>query len=202
MQRPSVNKDTLRSTLRQQRANLSPALQKQKSESIVQHIQQSQVFKSATHIAFYSPVQGEVNPLPVTQLNSKIIANKYFYLPILQGNEAPLLFAPFSNQSEWLNNRFEIPEPVYKKSELITADALDLVLMPLLGFDKQGNRLGMGGGFYDRTFAFKKQKNSKPTLMGIAYDFQEVESLKAEDWDIPLDYMVTESQFTSLKQSL
>jgi len=195
MQRPSFDKDTLRSTLRQQRAKLSPALQKQKSASIVQHIYQSPIFKSAKHIAFYSPIKGEVDPLPLAQLSNKTIANKYFYLPIIQDSEEPLLFAPFSNQSELVNNRLSIPEPAYKNSELITPEALDLVIMPLLGFDKHGNRLGMGGGFYDRTFAFKKQKSNKPALIGIAYDFQEVEFLKAEDWDIPLDYMVTESQF-------
>ena len=196
MQHSPVDKNILRNKLHQKRANLSLTLQKQKSEKIIQRIAQSSIFKSASHIAFYSAVQGEVDPLPLSQSSQKTITNKHYYLPVLQGNEEPLLFAPFSKKSKLINNRFSIPEPIVKNSELILPEALDLVIMPLLGFDKYGNRLGMGGGFYDRTFAFKKQRNSKPALIGIAYDFQEIEFLKAEDWDIPLDYIATESQFT------
>ena len=66
--------------------------------------------------------------------------------------------------------------------------------MPLLGFDRSGNRLGMGGGFYDRSLAYKQQRPEKrPVLMGFAYDFQEVESLLAEPWDIGLDWIAMES---------
>ena len=67
--------------------------------------------------------------------------------------------------------------------------------MPLLGFDLKGNRLGMGGGYYDRCLAFKKSKVKKPILLGFAYDFQQVDLLSAEPWDIGLDAIATESQF-------
>jgi len=194
---PTDDKKTVRKTLRHQRNALSSTLQHEKSASIVSKIAQSPVYASANHIAFYYPVDGEVDPLPLAQLKYSATDNKQFYLPILQGNNEPLLFAPVSSQSEYVNNRFSIPEPLYNDNELITGDALDLVLMPLLGFDNQGNRLGMGGGFYDRTFEFKKQTARKPLLMGIAYDLQETAPLKAESWDIPLDYIVTENQFIS-----
>ena len=193
MPRFSLDKNTLRKQLRQQRARLSPALQKQKSASIVQRIVQSPVFKSAKHIAFYSAVQGEVDPLPLAHINH----NKQYYLPILQENDQPLLFAPYSIEGECVNNRFSIPEPVHKQDQRISPDDLDVVIMPLLGFDKHRNRLGMGGGFYDRTFAFKKQKSCKPVLMGVAYDFQETPQLETESWDVPLDIIVTESQFVT-----
>lgn len=189
------DKQSLRKTLRQQRNDLSSTLQQKKSASIVSKIAQSSVYASANHIAFYYPVDGEVDPLPLAKLGHSATGTKQFYLPILQGDNEPLLFAPVCSQSEYVNNRFSIPEPLYNDNDLITGDALDLVLMPLLGFDKQGNRLGMGGGFYDRTFAFKQQKSRKPLLMGIAYELQETAPLKAENWDIPLDYIVTESQF-------
>ena len=189
------DKQSLRKTLRQQRNDLSSTLQQKKSASIVSKIAQSSVYASANHIAFYYPVDGEVDPLPLAKLGHSATGTKQFYLPILQGDNEPLLFAPVCSQSEYVNNRFSIPEPLYNDNDLITGYALDLVLMPLLGFDKQGNRLGMGGGFYDRTFTFKQQKSRKPLLMGIAYELQETAPLKAENWDIPLDYIVTESQF-------
>jgi len=194
MQRPSDNKLALRKSLREQRDNLSSTLQKEKSNRIVKQIAQSSLVASANHIAFYSPVHGEANPLLLTKLKNFSDDKKQFYLPILQGDNEPLLFAPFSNQNEFSNNRFSIPEPIVTNDQLTKGSDLDLVLMPLLGFDRQGNRLGMGGGFYDRTFAFKDKQNNKPLLIGIAYDFQEIVALKAENWDIPLDYIATESE--------
>ncbi len=202
MQRTSDDKQALRKSLRQQRNDLSSTLQQEKSASIVLHISHSSAYVSAKHIAVYSPVQGEADPLPLAQLRSFAANNnKQFYLPILQGDNESLLFAPFSSESEFSENRFSIPEPVCNKDELITGDALDLVLMPLLGFDKQGNRLGMGGGFYDRTFEFLKKKTRKPLLIGVAYSFQEVASLKAEYWDVPLNYIATESHFISVRRA-
>ncbi len=200
MKPPSNDKDALRKILRQQRSKLSSTLQKEKSKSIVLNIEQSSAYTSAYHIALYYPVQGEVDLLPLTQLNTPSSANKQFSLPILQAEDEPLLFARTTNQSKFEANRFSIPEPIYNENDLLAGNTLDLVLMPLLGFDKKGNRLGMGGGFYDRTFAFLNKNAGGPLLMGIAYDFQEVASLHAESWDIPLDFIATESRLISARK--
>jgi 5-formyltetrahydrofolate cyclo-ligase len=65
--------------------------------------------------------------------------------------------------------------------------------MPLVGFDKAGNRLGMGGGFYDRSFAFKQKRHScQPKLIGLAHSIQQVDNLSVQGWDIPVDNIVTE----------
>ncbi len=190
-------KQQLRHQLRQKRNALSATQQKQKSELIALHITQSPLFNDAKEIAFYHAVNAEADPESVKAHSTP---NQQFYLPVLAENdEQGLLFARLQDDSQFKNNKFSIPEPVCARDELISGEQLDLVLMPLLGFDKKGNRLGMGGGFYDRCFAFKRTlKVSKPILIGFAYDFQEVDCLQAEDWDVGLDYVVTESGLKSV----
>ncbi|MEE9445228.1 MAG: 5-formyltetrahydrofolate cyclo-ligase [Cocleimonas sp.] len=191
------NKDTLRKQIRSKRADLSQLNLQQKSAKIISQVSQSLPFKNAQKIAFYYAVQGEADPGKLTLENTN--EDKVFYLPVLsQIKEQGLLFAPTHPASKYKNNKFSIPEPICNSTDLVTGNALDLVIMPLLGFDKQGNRLGMGGGFYDRTFSFKQSKESKPILMGFAFDFQEVDKLKAEEWDIPMDFIATESVLFSI----
>ena len=73
-----------------------------------------------------------------------------------------------------------------------------MIGLPLVAFDERGNRLGMGGGFYDRTLAFSRRPGQKPVLIGCAYAFQEIRMLPAESWDIPLQFIATEKGITSL----
>ncbi len=74
------------------------------------------------------------------------------------------------------------------------AQELDLVFLPLVAFDRVGHRVGMGGGYYDRTFAFVQQMHHKPILIGLAYEMQQVDGLPFCTWDIPLDGVLTEKQ--------
>ena len=121
-------------------------------------------------------------------------ASNFIYPYLQKTNSRDCFFAPLSKDSEFELNKYSIPEPVHSTHELINGESLDLVLVPLLGFDRKGNRLGMGGGYYDRSFAFKNTSNTrKPILMGFAYAFQEVKKLVAENWDVKLDYIATEN---------
>jgi len=88
-----------------------------------------------------------------------------------------------------------IPEPVDTNASL-APDAMDVVLVPLLGFDRRGHRLGFGGGYYDRSFAFLRdlERPSKPLLVGIGYALQEIDRIEPEDWDVRLDYVATERE--------
>jgi 5-formyltetrahydrofolate cyclo-ligase len=191
MYEPNTDKDKLRSTIRQKRTALSKQSQQQKSEKIINHVLSSSIFRKSKNIAFYFAVYGEADPSKLVESN--LSNKKQFYLPVLSTDLSQgLLFAPTQESTQYSKNNFSIPEPICDKSDLLSGDALDLVIVPLLGFDQQGNRLGMGGGFYDRSFAFKKDKQIKPILMGFSYDFQEVDALQAEDWDVPLDFIATE----------
>lgn len=183
------DKNTLRNTLKNKRILLSHIEQQEKSQRIINHILHSTIFSDAQKIGYYYAVRGEADP---SNLNSNR-SHKSFYLPVISSKPQALKFAPITSITQYQNNKFSIPEPTYKPSQLINAIKLDLLIIPLLGFDKNGNRLGMGGGFYDRCLAYRqKTPVAKPILMGFAYNFQEVENLQTEYWDIGLDWIATE----------
>ena len=91
-------------------------------------------------------------------------------------------------------NNFGILEPKLNSQTTLAIDDFDFIFMPLVGFDKQGNRLGMGGGFYDRTLNRIYQSEQRPTLVGLAHDCQQVDKLPIEPWDVPIDLIVTPTQ--------
>ncbi len=185
------DKNAIRKEILLYRSKLSKEDQINKSELMTKHILASDAFLSSQHIGLYYAVNGEVDAGSLTALDK----SKQYYLPIVSNTpDQALSFAPISHTSQYKANKYSIPEPIYKEEELISGDKLDLVIMPLVAFDRHGNRLGMGGGYYDRTFSFKQGSIKKPTLLGIAYDFQKLESLAPEPWDIPLDMLATESK--------
>ncbi len=189
-------RNTLRAQLQQRRYSLSKKQQRDYSKKICQQIiAKSTCFQKAQHIAFYTPVKGEANPLPLQKM-----ADKSFYLPVLSLKQAfHLIFVKIDKNTRYRNNKYAIPEPIYNAEDIIAAENLDLIIMPLVAMDRQGNRLGMGGGYYDRSLAFKKEaKTNAPQLLGFAYDFQLVDKLTAKAWDVPLDFMATNKEFICL----
>lgn len=150
----------------------------------------SALFQTAQHIACYHALEKEFSANPLIQIICH--AQKKCYLPTLQ--QDLLHFVAFQPGDNLRKNRYQIlePETIANKT---TAEELDIVFLPLLGFDKYGNRLGMGGGYYDRTFAFvTESKIKKPKLIGLAYASQEVEAIPQEPWDIALDAVLTEKK--------
>jgi 5-formyltetrahydrofolate cyclo-ligase len=117
-----------------------------------------------------------------------------FFLPVV-GDNKQLRFAPWQSGEDVQPNCYGIPEPV-ATDELLEPFQLDLVFVPLLAFDRRGNRLGHGGGYYDRSFAFLNDqvRPAAPLLVGIAYAFQELPLVSEKDWDVPLDFIATESE--------
>ncbi len=104
------------------------------------------------------------------------------------------IFAPWQNGDGVTINRYGISEPNAAKA--VDASLLELILVPLLGFDRRGNRLGSGAGYYDRTFAFLKNQTrpAQPLLVGIGYHFQEVATMTPNDWDVPMDFIATDRE--------
>lgn len=182
----------IRKAIRQQRASLSTQEQQHAANAARQLARKQAWFKNAKTIAAYIPVGGELDPLPlVTQETS---AQQELLLPVLRPvNRKKLWFAHWQAGDALRLNRYGIPEPYVDKHPLPTW-TIDVILMPLVAFDRNGNRIGMGGGYYDRTLAFTKRLHhfSRPLLAGYAYSFQEVDNIEATAWDIPLDVVVTE----------
>ena len=184
----------LRQQLRTKRRALSEHEQVHLSQLAVQHLVRHRIFRSAQHIACYLPNDGE---LDLSSLISQAWGmGKTVYLPVLSTiHRNHLHFLPYRPGDELVPNRFGIPEPVIHSRRMIDSARLDLVLMPLVGFDSKGNRLGMGGGFYDRTFAYLRRRRywHKPSLVGAAYNFQALNQLPAKGWDVPLRGVFTET---------
>lgn len=166
------------------------------SQQICEQVLSSQLLSKAKHIAIYLPVKGEADPTPLL----KQLTEKQFYLPVLSSvKQSHLAFAKYDENTPMKLNRFRIPEPDLPDNELLAdTTKLDCIIMPLVGIDPTGNRIGMGGGFYDRTFAFRKTSQSSPLLIGFCYDFQITAPQTPQNWDVPADAIVTQSSFKLL----
>ncbi|MDB4307686.1 5-formyltetrahydrofolate cyclo-ligase [Gammaproteobacteria bacterium] len=182
----------LRQKLKAQRHALSAQYVAAASNNIAEKFWHSPIIKHAESIAIYQATAGEVDCHPLVKI--AWARNLRVFAPILAGKQ--LKFAPLNSDSELTKNRFEILEPVYTNDTLIEPMNLDIVIVPLLAFDTSLNRLGMGAGYYDRTFAFSKQQSGQPQplLVGIGYSFQQVAALEAQPWDVPMHVVITENE--------
>ncbi|WP_372761538.1 5-formyltetrahydrofolate cyclo-ligase [Pseudoalteromonas sp.] len=184
----------IRQSIRNARNSLSLSQQKSAAEALkvnfTQHLNSTNNSKKA-HIALYLSNDGELDTsLLINELWDKGHA---LYLPVIHPfNGANLLFQRYEKNSPMKANRYGILEPKLNCTQICPLPMLDYLLMPLVAFDNQGNRLGMGGGFYDRTLARLHQQHwQKPQLIGLAHDCQKVASLPIESWDVPLKTIIT-----------
>ncbi len=185
------DRNALRQEIRARRRALAPATAHACARQMADNVRHHPLLLNSRHIAGFLPADGEMDPLPLLQHLWTL--GKKIYLPVLvpfSGNR--LWFAHFVPGDRLVYNRYGIPEPASRN--LIKPTALDLVLTPLVAFDVHGHRIGMGGGYYDRRFAFLRQRTRwhKPRMLGIAYDMQKQERILSNAWDIPMDAIVTE----------
>lgn len=181
--------------MRRRRRALSPEELAAHSQLVARRLEHEPLFRRSTHIAAYFAGDGEIDPLPL--LRRAWAMRKICYLPILSPHfHQRLAFAPYREGDPLVLNIYGIPEPA-RPEHLIDGRLLDLVLTPLVAFDTAGSRLGMGGGYYDRSFAFLRQRRHwrRPHLVGLAHDFQRVDQLDTQSWDVPLAAIVTEAAF-------
>jgi 5-formyltetrahydrofolate cyclo-ligase len=189
-----------RSRQRQQLRKLRRALDDderlQRAEDLCRQLSRQALFRTSRRIAAYLPADGEIETEPLIELAWRM--GKQVYLPVL----VPFLsnrlwFARFEPDTRLVSNRYGIAEPELVHRKRITPQALDIVLAPLVGFDRSGNRLGMGGGFYDRSFGYllNRRHLHKPRLIGLGYDFQLLPKLPTEPWDVPLTAVATDSDW-------
>jgi 5-formyltetrahydrofolate cyclo-ligase len=186
-----TNRQDLRAQLKLQRANLTAAARIAAATGMAAVLEQLPEFIVDMHVAGYWAVGGEL-PLHVA-LAALMARGQNYHLPVLTRGRT-LHFARWRQGVAVQPNRYGIPEPQCVPAELLAPQALDLVLVPLLGFDRRGHRLGTGGGYYDRTFAFLKDvpRPAQPLLVGIGYSFQELPALPDQTWDIQMDFVATE----------
>jgi 5-formyltetrahydrofolate cyclo-ligase len=184
----------LRQQLRRARRALPSRQRALATDAALDRVRRLPRYLHAACIALYAGADGEICPLPLVK--HAIDLGKTACLPVLHPfRDGQLLFCTWRHGDRLRRNRFGIAEPVPTARNLISARQLDLVITPLLGFDDQGHRLGMGGGFYDRTFAFLRRHSrlQRPFMLGLAYEFQKVEALHTQPWDVPLNAVVTDT---------
>lgn len=184
-----LSHDELRQRKRKLRAALDENQLAVAAEKLSRRILALDAFRQANRIAAYFAVNGEIDLSPV--IDHALVAGKQIFLPNL--DRQALRFAPYFHDQKMRINKFRLPEPDVDDDQMLSPAELDLVLAPLVVFDAECNRIGMGGGYYDRSFEFRKQAGiSKPTLIGVAHDLQKVDRIVAEAWDVRLDMIVTD----------
>ena len=185
------NLDQARSRLRHWRANLSTRQQKAAALAMTEQLCRHPAFINSHLIGAYLAEDGEIDPQYIIDCAWKL--GKKIYLPVMSDRrDYHLDFYEHHKKSKLLINKFSIREPIANTKPIMPWQ-LDLVLLPLVAFDNNCNRIGRGAGFYDRCFAFVNElpKQPRPNLVGLAHPEQKISDLKPEIWDVAMDFIVT-----------
>jgi 5-formyltetrahydrofolate cyclo-ligase len=190
----------IRKQKRELRRQLTDAEQTSHAISAATRVANTRAFRNCKRVAAYIANDGELDPEYI--IDSAWRMRKQVFLPVLSPFQQRLYFAPFNIDSKLQRNCFGIPEPACHPSLWLKPQQLDLILLPLVAFDENGNRIGMGGGFYDRTLAYMKSRtrSRKPVLIGLAHELQRCDDLVANSWDIPVDMIASEQTVRKVGQ--
>ncbi|MFT4823504.1 MAG: 5-formyltetrahydrofolate cyclo-ligase [Cryomorphaceae bacterium] len=180
----TLSKPQLRTKLRALRRSFSQRKQSEAASLTADHAQTLLQWHSAKKIAIYLNADGELRTGAIIQ--AALAQNKQIYLPVI-GPKRSLSFAQWVVGQSLVPNTLGINEPNASASRCLI-EALDILFLPLVAWDKRGNRLGMGGGYYDRALSGV----SGPAIIGLAHSEQEVETVPRQSWDIVLDAVLTE----------
>jgi len=189
-----IDSSTIRTSKRRLRQQLTRLEQSTHAIGLANQVCRQQAFLNSGRIACYLANDGEIDPEYIIRTAWQL--RKQVYLPVLSPFQSKLYFAPYQAGMAMQLNRFGIWEPDRSPVNWINAWQLDLMLLPLVAFDQDGNRLGMGGGFYDRSLAYRRSRTHslRPKLIGLAHELQRERKLSANSWDIPLDMIATEDR--------
>ncbi len=196
-------KRQLRAKMRIKRRSLSGPDQREASERLAQQLLKLPGISGARSLGAYFANDGEIDPLPA--LEALMERGRRGYLPVLFATRRPRLrFAEYFSDEPLQRGKYGIPVPFHDRRKLIDPVELDWLLMPLVAFDESGNRLGMGGGFYDASLASRSHRAQwhRPLLIGLAHEFQRVDSFNVDSWDVPLDGILTDRSFRPVSRGI
>ena len=144
-------------------------------------------------MAFYLPYQGEADP-SVLMARARVLRCEIFLPIITDYRQSRMRFAPFRARDALVANRYGIGEPRGARTRAVPVRTLDLIFVPLVAVDAQGWRIGSGAGYYDRCLAHLRGPRlwRRPKLIGLAYEFQRIEHVAPQPWDVPVDAVLTE----------
>lgn len=189
---------SLRRQIRKQRKQLSSYQQAQAETCVINKLRRIHKFQTARHIGIYLDAFGEVKTKKIIEMAFK--QKKHIYLPVICNMNQKLAWVEISHH-QYRSNRFSMHKLGMlesKKTRGLSVNKLNLLIMPLLACDPTGTRLGMGGGFYDRTLANSPRH---PYRLGLAHDFQFLDmQLERQAWDQPLDVLLTPKNLHTFKR--
>ena len=198
----SMNIAQIRKNIRHQRRALSSHRQTLHQQAVIRHLLRSNILIKHKRFAIYLDSDGELATTKIIRQLHRM--KKQVYLPVLYPfTHKKLWFLPYKKQTLLYRNRFGIAEPAFHNRKTLIS-SLNIIFMPLVAFDEQGNRIGMGGGFYDRTLWHCKiqQKKTSPLLIGLAHELQKINKIEKRSWDIPLDAVITEKKLRKFTKAL
>jgi 5-formyltetrahydrofolate cyclo-ligase len=194
------DKEQIRRRMRTLRRDLGCELVRQYSTMVAQHAQALTAFNAATRLALYLAADNEVDPSPL--LHTASVAHRAIFLPLIDRPLQALRLVRYQPGDPLQPGPFGIREPLLPEAAAVTdpdrvADpaTLDILFLPLVAFDRAGNRLGYGGGYYDRLLSqLPAGGTGKPLCVGLAYHFQEVDDLPHAPHDWPMAGIITDRE--------
>lgn len=184
----SIDRKALRADLRQRRRGIPAAQRIAAAQALAARLLALPFAPQEGHVAGYWAMDGEI-ALHAWQL--ALPSHLTYCLPVLHEDRC-LRFAPWRPGEPLQANRYGIPEPDVADDALLEAGRMGLIVLPLVGFDGHGRRLGMGAGWYDRSLAFRQRQAAPPWLVGAGFSAQRIDALESETWDVDLDAICTE----------
>ena len=184
-----VDRNDIRAALLAQRSGLTPSDIAHASAAVARRVLTLPVVVKATRIAAYRAVRGELDCAPIVQWAWD--SGRRVYLPVTQPPRT-MTFARWRRDDAFATSGFGIDEPL-PTARRVAIERVDVVLVPLVAFDRRGTRLGHGAGYYDAALSFRRgSRRTRPVLVGLAHTFQEVDHIDRREWDVPLDVVVTD----------
>ncbi len=185
----------IRKQILQKRSSLSEDFIAHASAVVTKKVIKLNSYQQAKSIAAYYPFRNELDTRSI--LRTALDSGKKVYLPVVMEGQT-MHFAPILSLDKLKNNRFGIPEPEVVRSQLQSANSIDVIFAPLTCFDYLCNRVGMGAGYYDR--ALTNLAPDSPVKIGLAYEMQRVDQIASREWDIPMDLVITEENIYQQKR--
>jgi 5-formyltetrahydrofolate cyclo-ligase len=183
-------REQIRRSMRQRRRALTAKQRHEAAMAACNALASSRLLRQGSRVGVYLSVRGELDTAPIIALARK--RGCKLYVPVIdRPRRGDMKFASLNASLQ--ENRVGIPEP-QQEHALVAGRLLDLVMVPIVAFGPRGERLGTGGGYYDRAFAYLRRRATwlKPRLVGVAYHWQRVDELVSHHWDVPLTAVITE----------
>ena len=195
-----ADKAALRRVLRARRKAVDASTRAVAGRALVRLALRHRLLTRGSRIGLYFPAKGEIDVLPLLERAMKMGVQCYFPIVPARGKKK-LWFSRLGKRPSWVLNRYGIPEHQHPLTARLRVKRLDLLFMPLLGFDLRGYRLGMGGGYYDASLAHLKRFRAwkRPRVLGVAFSVQQVGRVPDDPWDIPLDGVLTEREYRQFR---